>query len=328
MSEQTGPDAAAAPAAEASEAPPGADVLDVPLPEPPAASVPDDAKDTRGKHFRSLLGSGWVMGITGLLAIGAFVAGASQGYAAAGAGGAGVVLLLALLVVFLIARSRAADDFFTAYAQGRGLQRLSGKSPLPPVTPLLRRGDDRYAQECFSGGLPGGLQGQLAHYTYEDQSTDSNGNRQTTYYHFTVAITQLPETAPFMSEMALQRRSGFRFMDSAEDVFRKRKRVELESVEADRKYEIFIGQNDDMVRARRIFSPTFVVWLADHAPEGTACELHAGAFVLNVKGHKRTAHELDEFCMAASAIARRMHEEATEAGPGLPTTNQEGKGRS
>ena len=97
------------------------------------------------------------------------------------------------------------------------------------MTALLRRGDERYAEEEFSGSLPGGMQGQLAFYTYEEETRDSDGNKETTYFHFTIALTNLPETAPFMSELAMQRRSGFRFLDGAEDKFRKRQRVELES---------------------------------------------------------------------------------------------------
>ena len=154
--------------------------------------------------------------------------------------------------------------------------------------------------------------GALALYTYEEQSTDSKGNRETTYYHFTVAVTQLPETAPFLSELALQRRFGFRFMDSAEDVFRSRQRVEVESELADKKFEIFTGKNDEMNRARQVFTPTFIVWLGEEAHEGLAFELSAGALVVNIKGHKKTAHELDAFCEGAAVIARRLHEEATE----------------
>ena len=49
--------------------------------------------------------------------------------------------------------------------------------------------------------------------------------------------------------------SGFRFLDGAEDVFRTRQRVEVESELADKKFEIFTGKNDDMVKARRRSSP-------------------------------------------------------------------------
>lgn len=274
---------------------------------------PVSATATRGKRFGALMKNVWVLGITWVLAIAALIAGATYGEnIAIGAAGAGVVLLLALIVVFAIASSQAANDFFTAYAQSRGLTRIAGKSSLPPVTPLLRKGDRRYTEEIFNGLLPGGLSGALAHYTYEDTSTDSDGNRDTTYYHFTVAVSQLPETAPFLSELALQRRSGFRFLDSAEDMFRSRQRVEVESVVADKKFEIFTGKNDDMVKARRVFSPTFILWLGEEAHKGIAFELVGGAFVANIKGHLKTADELDAFCRDAAVIARRLDDEANE----------------
>lgn len=305
--------------APASTPPPGAEELTAAgVPEgglqvpPPAAEIPDDAKDTRGKHVGSLLRNVWVLGITWVVAIAVLLAVGTQVGFGIGAGGAAVVLLLAFLIVWLIASGRAAGDFFNAYAEGRGLTRVSGRSSLPPVTALLQKGDRRYTQELFNGTLPGGLVGALALYTYEEQSTDSKGNRQTTYYHFTVAVTQLPETAPFLSELALQRRFGFRFMDSAEDAFRSRQRVEVESELADKKFEIFTGKSDEMNRARQVFTPTFIVWLGEEAHEGVAFELSAGALVVNQKGHLKTAQELDEFCEGAAVVARRLHEEAAE----------------
>lgn len=303
---------------EGSVAPPGAEEmnaagvpaggLDAAAPAAPA-EIPDDAKDTRGKHFGALLRNPWVLGITWVVAIAVLIAVATQVNIAAGAGGAAVVLILALIIVWLIASGRAADDFFAA---SRGLTRIGGKGSLPPVTPLLSKGDKRYTEEMFNGTLPGGLIGSLALYTYEEETRDSNGNRETTYYHFTIAVTQLPETAPFLGELALQRRFGFRFLDSTEDAFRSRQRVELESVTADKKFEIFIGKGDEMNRARQVFSPAFIVWLAEEAHEGIAFELVAGALVVNVKGHKKTAAELDEFCEASAVVARRMFDEATE----------------
>jgi len=278
----------------------------------PVAEVPDDAKDTRGKHLAALLRNVWLLGLTWTIAIVTLIAIGTQVGFGIGAAGAAVVLLLAFLIVWLIASNRAASDFFNAYAQGRGLTRVSGRSSLPPVTPLLQKGERRYTQELFNGTLPGGLVGSLALYTFEEQSTDSKGNRETTYYHFTVAVTQLPETAPFLSELALQRRFGFRFLDSAEDVFRSRQRVEVESELADKKFEIFTGRSDEMNRARQVFTPTFIVWLGEEAHEGLAFELSAGALVVNIKGHLKTAHELDEFCEGAAVIARRLHEEAAE----------------
>ena len=67
-----------------------------------------------------------------------------------------------------------------------------------------------------------------------------------------------------------------------------------------------------MNKARQILSPTFLVWLDAHSPEAYAFELCAGSLVCNVKGHKKTAAELDTLCEASAAVARRLSEEADE----------------
>jgi hypothetical protein len=279
---------------------------------PGPSQVPADADATQGEHFRHLAGSPVTLTITGIIAAVTLVgAGAGAGWGI-GAAAAGAVLLLALLVVWLIANARAAEDFYKAYAAGRSLTRVDGKSQLPPLTPLLRKGDKRYAEQRFNGVLPGGLDGSLCLYTYEDETRDSDGNKQTTYVHFTIVITQLPDTAPFLQELYCQRRFGFRFMDSMEDVFRTRQRVEQESEAVDKSYEIFIGKNDEMNRARQVLSPSFLVWLEQNSDENFAFELVAGSLVANVKGHKKSAVELDQVCTASAAIARRLQEEADE----------------
>ena len=217
------------------------------------------------------------------------------------------MLLIALIVVWLIASSRAASDFFNAYADGaradpdlRPVEPAAGHAAAAEGRPPLHAGAvQRHAarrRRRLARALH--LRGAVA--------PTRKGNRQTTYYHFTVAVTQLPETAPFLSELALQRRFGFRFLDSAEDVFRSRQRVEVESELADKKFEIFTGKDDEMNRARQVFTPTFVVWLGEEAHEGIAFELSAGALVVNQKGHLKTAHELDAFCEGAAVVARRV----------------------
>ena len=82
----------------------------------------------------------------------------------------------------MLASNAAKEDFFSSYASTRGLSRQSGKGHLPPTTPLLRKGDNRYAEEIMDGTLPGGLPGAIALYTYEDKTRDAEGNEDTTYY--------------------------------------------------------------------------------------------------------------------------------------------------
>ncbi|MDX6583118.1 MAG: hypothetical protein QOI10_2302 [Solirubrobacterales bacterium] len=286
-----------------------------PAPEENLAPVPDDTGDTRGAHLRHLIAHPATLIIAGVLAAATLIAVGTQAGWALGGGGAAVVVLIVLIVVWVIANNQAREDFFNAYAGGRGLARVPGRSSLPPVTPLLQKGDNRYAEQRFNGVLPGGMDGSLCLYTYEEISHDSDGNRETTYVHYTIAMTQLPQTAAYLQELFCQRRVGFRFMDSAEDVFRHRQRVEQESEAVDKAYEIFIGAKDDMNKARQVLSPSFLVWLDAHSPEAYAFELCAGSLVCNVKGHKKSSAELDDLCQASAAVARRLSEEAAEVIP-------------
>jgi hypothetical protein len=275
-------------------------------------SAPDDADDLRGLHFKLLLGKPGVWIAIGIAVIAAGVAGAAFLGPALGAAAALGALLVALLVVFAIADSRSEDSFFQAYAMQRDL-RLAGKSRLPAATPLLKKGDDRYAERLLAGPIADGIDGTLALYTYEEESTDSRGNRQTSYYRYTVGLIEVPECAAHIPELYCQRKSGLKVLEGLEDVFRRsRKRLELESEALDDRYEIFAREGQDANWLRQLFSPTFIVWLTDTAPKKFAFELVDGTLCCYVNGHKKNTKELDVVCQASAAVAARLREEAVE----------------
>ncbi len=276
--------------------------------------APDDANDLRGYHFKQLLRTPAVLlSIVGL----AIVAGiACAAFVAPAVGTAAMlgVILISLLVVFVVADRRAADAFFTTYASERGMA-LAGRGPLPAATPLLRKGDDRYAERSLSGPLADDVSGILALYTYEDETTDSDGNRQTNYYRYTLGLAEVPECAALVPELFCQRKFGLRALEGLEDAFRRSKqRVKLESAALDERYEIFAGSEQDQVWLRRLFSPTFIVWLGEEAPKKFAFELVGGTLCCYVKGHKESAEELDTIRGASAAVARRLREESEETG--------------
>jgi hypothetical protein len=280
-----------------------------------ALDPPDDANDLRGFHFKRLLGRPLTWGLLAVFVVAAGATGAILVGLAVGAAAAGGIFLLGLLIVFAIADSRAEDAFFATYAAQRGLA-LSGKGPLPPATPLLRKGDDRYAERAMAGSLADGVEGILALYTYEDETTDSEGNRQTNYYRYTVGLAQVPECAAFVPELYCQHKSGLRALEKLEDVFRRSKeRVKLESEALDRRYEIFAGKDQDPNWLRQLFSPTFIVWLTDSAPEKFAFELVDGTLCCYVHGHKKKAADLDTLRTASAAVAKRVRDEALEQQP-------------
>ena len=277
-----------------------------------AVEAPGDANALRGYHFRRLLSKPAVLILIGILVVAAGTACAIFLSALIGAGAALAVLLLSLVVVLVIADSMAADAFFADYASQRGLE-LGGRSPLPASTPLLRKGDDRYAERTLSGPFADGVEGILALYTYEEESTDSEGNRETNYYRYTVGMVNVPECSEFVPELFCQRKFGLRALEGFEDAFRRSKeRVKLESEALDQKYEIFTGKGQDNVWLRRLFSPTFIVWLTDEAPEKFAFELVGGSLCCYVSGHKESAADLDLIRSAAAAVATRLREESGE----------------
>ena len=292
------PEESAAPAAAPAEA----------VPPPP----PDDADDLRGFHFRQLLSSTGVWVAIAVVVLAAGIACAVFVGVAIGAGAALATFLLSLLAVFVIADSRAEDAFFTVYAQQRGLE-LGGRAPLPPTTPLLQKGDDRYAERTLSGSFGDGVEGILALYTYEEETRDSKGNKQTSYYRYTVGLVPVPECIDLVPELYCQRKFGLRALEGFEDFFRsKKERVELESEALDQRYEIFAGKSQDGNWLRQLFSPTFIVWLNDAAPEKFAFELVDGTLCCYVSGHRKKAEELDEVSAAAATVARRIREESLE----------------
>jgi hypothetical protein len=282
-----------------------------------AANLPDDADDLRGYHFKRLMGKPLTWVLTGVLAIAAGVAGAALvGPAVGGAAAVGALVVVAV-AVFAIADSKAADDFFEIYAQTRGLTLIHGRGRLPEATPLLRKGDERYTKRSLTGQLGDGLEGTLALYTYEEETRDSEGNKETSYYNYTLGLVEVPECIAHVPELYCRRKFGLRALEKFEDVFRTGKeRVKLESEALDEKYEIFSSKEQDAVWLRRLFAPTFIVWLNESAPDKFAFELVGGTLCCYVSGHKEDAAELDGICAATAAVAKRLRDESGEtSGP-------------
>ncbi|HSS43455.1 MAG TPA: hypothetical protein VLK37_13010 [Solirubrobacterales bacterium] len=275
--------------------------------------LPDDANDMRGYHFGRLMRTPLTLILIATLTAVAFVACLIFVSALIGVGAAIAVLLLGIVVVFVIADKRAADDFFEVYAANRGLTLIHGRGRLPGATPLLRKGDDRYTERSLTGPIADGFDGTLALYTYEEETRDSDGDTQTNYYRYTLGLVEVPECIPFVPELFCQRKFGLRALEKFEDVFRGNKqRVTLESEKLLEKYEIFSSKEQDQNHLRQLFSPSFIVWLIDSAPDKFAFELVGGTLCCYVSGHKENAAALDAIATATGAVAQRLRDEALE----------------
>jgi hypothetical protein len=223
-----------------------------------------------------------------------------------------LALVVGLGVVFWIADRNAAREFWEVYARVRGYE-LGGRTRLPESTPLLREGTTSYATRTLEGQLVPGIFGTLALYTYEEETVGLNGQTETVYHDFTLATAELPECAPYIPELYAQARRGPRPLGKFGDAFRRGKRlVTLESEPLGERFEILVGEGQDEVWTRRLFSPAFVVWLAESPPKKLSIELVDGALVAYVPDHKEDAKDLDALAAAAGTIARRLLEESAQ----------------
>lgn len=284
-----------------------------PVEEAVAPGVPDDANDLRGYHFKRLMGKTLTVALLGSLTLVAFVAGGIGVNPLVGLIAAAAVFVIGVLVVLVIADNKAAGDFFEVYAEQRRLSLIHGRGRLPQATPLLRKGDDRYCERTLTGPIADGFDGTLALFTYEEETRDSDGDTQTNYYRYTLGLVEVPDGAGFVPELYCQRKFGLRALEKFEDAFRgDKERVTLESEALLEKYEIFAAEGQDANRLRQLFSPTFIVWLTEAAPDKFAFELVGGTLCCYVNGHKENAAELDAVAAATGAVAERLRDEALE----------------
>lgn len=272
----------------------------------------NDVKELRRFYFQRLMRSNWAAALTLFLVI-AVAKGMSSPKPgpAISIGGGVLVFAVATGIAFGVARRRAGKDFFAGYARSRGLT-LGGKTALPTATPLLRRGEDRYATVSWSGELGAGVSGSLVLFTWESRVNTAQ-HKSTTYFNYTLGLVEIPECARFVPELYCLRRLGPRGADGIEDALVPNRRVEFESEALAERYEIFVSPDQDANWMHQLFSPSFIIWLAESAPEKFRFEVVDGWLCCYLKGHKESAAELDALADATATVARRLREESEES---------------
>lgn len=273
------------------------------------------ANQLRGERFKALIRRpvAWIP-IT-VIALLPLIGLAAAGIVVIGVIAAAIIVLIGLLVVFLIADNQAEDAFYDAYCSSHGLTRVPNPD-LGRLTPLLRKGDKRKTNEIFHGELADGLVGDLALFTYTVESRDSDGDKTETDYPFTIVHVEMPEVIPHLPELRVQNKFGFKFLEGFEDKFRLgHERVTLESEAIRDRYEIFVVKEQDQVWVRRLFSPSFIVWLVENPPDKFAFELENGHLIAYVPKHKEDVQGLEEVTSVGAFVAQRLLEEVAQTSP-------------
>ena len=275
-----------------------------PEPTGSASAVLLNDDESEKHHFRRLIRHPWTLLAGAGVVIAAYPFG--RWFAEStpiGIGFAVCGLLVVLFVVWSIASSASQKDFFTSYAKARGLSHDPEITDLPEVTPLLELGYSRHAIHVMTGALPGGAEGTLSLYTYNYMEGKRNGVSSKAA-PFTVVIIEVPTLAPRAPVVYCRRRPA----GSPSGM----KELRLESAAFEERYEVHVIKQQDENWMRQLFSPSFIVWLAEGAPDRFAWELSRGNLCVNVFGHLESAAELDELCEAAARVATRLVEEAAE----------------
>lgn len=231
----------------------------------------------------------------------------------------GLVLFDATLVLGVAAALFAIGNWVVRRLRGRGANpvelwaRRRGlvyerEGQLPEATPLLWRGESRRAIDVVTGELAPGMNGMLARYTYAIGGDD---NRR--LYDYTVVVTRVPESVAFAPLLLYRHKRSARARDDRpEDTFAARRPVEVESTELRRHYEIERWSGQDPIWTRELFSPTFIAWLVDGAPERLSFEVTEGAMCAALPGHEHELETLDALVAATAHIAQRLRDESLE----------------
>lgn len=293
-----------------SEAVPHAETLDEAtlrqlFPNAPAQlAVPKDVGSMFGARMRTLGGDnnlvlriGWVSAF--VLALIVALAGSPIG----GAVIAGIAALVSIGIA-LWQHSSAADEFFDRYAAARGLSHVEGGSVQAGV-PLCGKGDKRKWPRVLSGNILG-QQAQVAHYTYTEISTDSEGNRTETDYDFTTCVLRLPDQVAARFDGVYLAPRSFSF-GALQDKLAHDRGVKLESAEFHKRYSLRVVDSQDDIALYELFSTPFVHLLAT-GPK-VYWEQRGSDLVCWHKGHEDEAADLDSIVQGAAIVYQRYLEE-------------------
>jgi hypothetical protein len=197
-----------------------------------------------------------------------------------------------------------------SWAEARGLS-WSAEGEAPADTPLLRSGDYTYALNLCSGELVPGLHGSLMHLASVEIDQSADGSSSTTR-RFTALVASVADPAERLPLCVCAPRSRIPGYDALDAVLKRVRRVDLESIEFERRYELAIGKGGDESWLRRLFEPTFTERLTLAGGGRLGWEVEAGTLTAYASGYAMSAAELDSLVEFAQMVSDRIRDEVAE----------------
>ncbi|HEX2232507.1 MAG TPA: hypothetical protein VHG69_03995 [Thermoleophilaceae bacterium] len=281
------------------------------------APDPTHAAAGRRELFRAYLRGraavyGYLLGCGGAFLVGAW----QQSPLIMAAGPAAVALGVAGIAWYAADRA-AAGNFYRKLSQSLGLF-LVGRAELLPLTPLLGAGDRRHCENWMQGTLPGDppLRGGFGHFVYEEipkkRGDDAELVQLSESHRLALCLAELEPSIALFKGVFMRPRPGL--FDFGEDWQRRNhlRTLQLESAAFTDRYQLRITDDQDERRARELFSPTLVNFLATH-PLAPCFELKAGTLAVFVPRVLEDEGNLVFLLDAARHIAGRVLREVEEA---------------
>jgi len=180
------------------------------------------------------------------------------------------------------------------------------------VTPALLTGSSG-GDDAVQGALGNGFHTLTHHVFAEGQARRDS----------TVVLGSVPEVVAFVRALVCRDRGELGHADLAQLPAEHWQRSEFESVEFNRRYQLFTLVGQDTMFMYELFSPALISWLCSQVPAGFGFELNDGNLAVFIPGHVEDPADLGNLCSIAESLADRMRAEAVEESPGSELFRQD-----
>ena len=197
-------------------------------------------------------------------------------------------------------------DAIAEFAKLHGLA-FSERAELPEQGDLLCR--DGVVEGAATGGLPGGIEGTLAHLTYTYTWTDSDDHTHSEERPFTIVVTRVPESIGFMPYMGFAG-DGTKLSGLAGELDEMQK-VDLGGHKGLKGARAFAYKGASQSWTLQVFSPALIDWLA-RSDDEFGFELAAGVLCVARDTYLNVPEKLETLCGDAAHLAGVIREESLE----------------
>ncbi|MGK2956461.1 MAG: hypothetical protein ACSLFI_12435 [Solirubrobacterales bacterium] len=210
---------------------------------------------------------------------------------------------------------RKCEADLEAYASERGLI-VKVDPPYPGApSPEAQPGPMKHGVWSLVGVMPGGEVARLRH-----QAMFGSVMGMDTNTHHTVMITRQPETVAYVPMLNVRPDEVMAGLFEWAGDGRKRQQQTFESLELERRYVVEIAKGQEQEWLYRLFSPSFIDWLAHETPPDFAFRLSSGSFVCEApqwRGQHRVnggvdVEHLDLLAGSGGKVAGRIRDEVLE----------------